>query len=52
MAVDNGNCSGPVECPVKYSAQEISQCRNELKQVAGSLHNCVDGWNAFSEVST
>lgn len=33
MAVDNGNCLGPVECPVKYSAQEISQCRNELKQV-------------------
>lgn len=36
MAIDNENCSGPVECPVKYSEQEISQCRNELKQVAGA----------------
>jgi len=33
MAVDNGNCSGLVEFLVKYSAQEISQRRNELKQV-------------------
>ena len=36
MAIDNENCSGLVECPVKYSEQEISQCRNELKQVAGA----------------
>lgn len=33
MAVDNGNCSGLVEYLVKYSVQEISQCKNELKQV-------------------